>query len=145
MPPSKHHVASRRIEVTDKDREREVFRFVRAATPNDRALVADFLSDAARGKRARGRSAALTGHMGGMSAFRTLALARERWRDIAALARRRRPNEPIRVGEHIARVMLRAGNGFAYEDLGHPDGHLTIWGAPNDLAGSVVEIVPAEL
>jgi hypothetical protein len=143
MPPSEHHAASRRIEVTTKAHEREVFRFVRVVAVDDEALAQDFLSDAARRKPARGRSAAIPGHIDGMSAFRTLALARERWQDIAKLARRRRPTEPIKVGEHIARVALGTGEGFAYEDLGHPDGHITIWGRPADLADAVVEIVPA--
>lgn len=122
-----------------------MFRFVRVAAIEDDALIEDLLSDAARGKLARGRSAALPGHMDGMSAFRTLALARQRWRDLAALTRRRHPNEPMRIGEHIARLELRAGRGFAYEDLGQPDGHITLWGASADLVNAVVEIVPAGL
>jgi len=145
MPPSEDHAASRRIEVTAECHERDVFRFVRVATVDDETLVEDFLSDAARGKSARGRSATIAGHMDGMSAFRTLALARQRWHDIATLARRRRPTEPIKVGEHIARVSLRAGKGFAFEDLGDPGGHMTLWGPPAELADAVVEIVPAEL
>lgn len=145
MPSRAHHVASRRSEVTADRHELDVFRFVRVAVINDDALVDDFLSDAARGKKARGRSATIPDLMNGMSAFRTLDLARQRWQDIAAMARRRRPSEPIKVGEHIAWVVLRAGMGFAYEDLGHDDGHMTIWGDPADLAGAVVEIVPAEV
>lgn len=78
-----------------------------------------------------------------MSAYRTLALARERWQDIALLARRRNPTGPVRVGEHIASVLLSAGNGFVYEDLGDDDGHMTIWGDPIALAQAVTEIVPA--
>ena len=55
------------------------------------------------------------------------------------------PLAPIKIGEHVARLALRAGFGFGYEDLGHPDGHITIWGAPEDLAEAVLEIAPAEL
>lgn len=145
MPPREHHAALRRIEVAAKCQERDVFRFVRVAAIDDEALIKDFLSEAARGKPARGRSAALPGHMDGMSVFRTLDLARQRWQDIAALARRRHPTEPVKIGEHIARLSLRGGNGFAYEDLGHPDGHITLWGTPAGLADAVVEIVSAEL
>lgn len=145
MPSNKHQPASQRVDVTNRHYERDVLRFVRVADVRDEALVDDFLSDAKRGKPARGRSAAIPDNMDGLSAFRTLDLARLRWHDIAALARRRRPGEPIKIGEHVARVALRIGSGFAYEDLGHPDGHVTIWGAPADLANAVVEILPAEL
>jgi hypothetical protein len=82
--------------------------------------------------------------MDGMSAFRTLELAQIRWSDIAILARRRDPATRIKAGHYIARVTLIAGSGFAYEDLGRPGGHITIWGDPALLARAVVEIAPAE-
>ncbi|MGN6373234.1 MAG: hypothetical protein ACTHM1_09635 [Solirubrobacteraceae bacterium] len=145
MPDSGHYEPSRRIEVASTDQERTVFRFVKATSPIEPGLSESFLSDAALGKQPRGRSAAIPGHMDGMSAFRTLALARERWQDIARLARQKDPTRPIRVGEHIAAVVLSAGHGFAYEDLGQDDGHMTIWGDANALAHAVVEIVPAQM
>jgi hypothetical protein len=80
----------------------------------------------------------------GMSAFRTLELARARWLDIAELARRKGHREP-RVGSAIAQVRLVQGHGLAFEDLGHKDGHLTIWGAAEALTASVVAIVEARL
>jgi hypothetical protein len=83
--------------------------------------------------------------MDGMSAYRTLALARERWQDIATLARRRNPTGTIRIGEHVAAVLLGARVGFAYEDLDQDDGHMTIWGDANALARAVVEILPAQI
>lgn len=145
MPRRADPPVSRRIEIDQPSLERVVFRFVRVDNQNNAALIEDFRSDAARGKTPRGRSAALPGHIDGMSAFRTLDLARERWRDIASLARRTLPAGPVRVGEHIAEVALTAGAGFACEDLEHPSGHLTIWGDPAALARAVLDILPAEL
>jgi len=79
--------------------------------------------------------------MDGMSAFRTLELARSRWADIAKLAERR--GGTVGVGYFIARVRLSAGQGFAVEDLGEHGGHMTIWGSPEALVAAVAEIVPA--
>lgn len=142
--PEGDHPPSQRVDVLRPHDEREVFRFVRVSNRRDSALIQDFLSDAALGKTPRGRSAAIPGHMDGMSAFRTLELAEDRWADIALLVRRRDPLAEIRAGHHIARVVLTAGSGFAFEDLERTDGHLTIWGEPPALARAVAEIVPAE-
>jgi hypothetical protein len=109
----------------------------------DAALVEDFRSDAARGKPRRGRARAVPEVHDGLSAFVTLSAARERWRDIEALASRR--GQKVAIGDHVARVHLRSGAGFAYEDLGVASGHLTIWGDPRALAAAVREIVPVEV
>ena len=130
-----------RIEVVSAEVEREVFRFVRASSGDDPRLLDDFRSDAERGKTPRGRSGTVPGLMDGMSAFRSLELARDRWRAIAALALRQ--GRPVAVGESIANVTLVAGRGFAYEDLGEPGGHMTIWGTPESLLAAVAGIVPA--
>jgi hypothetical protein len=79
--------------------------------------------------------------MDGMSAFRTLKLAQDRWQDLAQLAARR--GQPVAVGDSIASITLSSGRGFAYEDLGGPGGHMTIWGNPERLVAAVVEVVPA--
>jgi hypothetical protein len=123
--------------------EREVFRFVHVSDRDDPCLVDDFRSDAERHKKPRGRSAVIPGHMDGMSSFRSLTLARDRWQTIAAYALKK--GQTVAIGEHIARVGLVAGQGFAYEDLGGPDGHITIWGAPDRLVAAVGGIEPAAI
>lgn len=130
-----------RVEVVSAEVERDVFRFVRTASAEDPRLLDDFRSDAERGKTPRGRSATVPGLMDGMSAFRSLELARDRWQDLAQLAARR--GQPVAVGDSIASVTLRSGRGFAYEDLGDPGGHMTIWGSPERLVAAVAEVVPA--
>lgn len=109
---------------------------------DDPGLSDDFHSDAARNKPARGRARRIPELQDGMSAFRTLEQARERWRDVAALARQR--GEPVRIGDYVACVDLKAGLDFAYEDPGEPDGHMTIWGDPDLLAAAVSGIEPAD-
>lgn len=121
----------------------EVFRFVHHEDLDPLVLEDDFLSDAAKGKTPRGRSVKFPELMQGMSAFRSLDLARERWADLALLAQRR--GEEPRVGSFVAKVVLAPGEGFDYDDLGRPDGHLTIRGDAVKLAGAVVEIVPASV
>jgi multidrug efflux pump subunit AcrA (membrane-fusion protein) len=80
--------------------------------------------------------------MKGMSAYRTLELAQERWADFAAVAQQR--GEKVRVGEYVARIALEPGGGFSYQDTGREDGHIVLFGDPDSLASAVVEIVPAQ-
>jgi hypothetical protein len=79
-----------------------------------------------------------------MSVFRSLDLARARWRTIAQRARNSDPNAEIRIGSSIAKVDLQPNLGIMYEDLGDPDGHMTLWGSVDVLVAAVAEIVPAE-
>jgi hypothetical protein len=77
----------------------------------------------------------------GMSAYGSLAAAREIWQELKQIAESR--GQEVRAGYYIARVNLRPGHGFALEDLGEVDEHVTIWGDPHALAGAVSEIYPA--
>lgn len=77
-----------------------------------------------------------------MSAYGSLAAAREVWDSLRRLADQR--GEPIRVGYYIAQVELVEDRGFSLEDLGEPDQHLTIWGDRNHLAEIVSRIYSAE-
>ncbi len=125
------------------DETRDVYRFVHTARVDDsESLVRDFESDRERGKAQRGRARAIPELHDGMSVFRDLDLARERWRDIAAIARNR--GEAVRVGDFVAQVRLTGGQAFSYEDPGDLDGHMTLWGDKVKLASCVVDIVPAE-
>lgn len=74
-----------------------------------------------------------------MSVYKSAEQARELWRGI----KEKHPNP--RIGNHIAEVRLEAGNGFLYEDLDEPDGHVELWGDAFKLAQSVVDICPAEV
>jgi hypothetical protein len=47
------------------------------------------------------------------------------------------------IGEHVARVTLRHGHGFAYARTGSA-GHMTIWGRPLQLMAAVAEINPID-
>lgn len=130
-----------RIAVTSDAQAITVFRFVHASALGDVQLRADFLSDRAAGKPRRGRARSLPDLWDGLSCFRTLDLAQTRWADIAALAQAR--GEEPRVGSFVAQVELAAGRGFAYEDLGGDDGHLTVWGDPSQLAEAAAGIFDA--
>jgi hypothetical protein len=131
-----------RVETVSGAQAVDVFRFVRTQSINDPELRSDFLSDKAAGKAQRGRARLLPALWDGLSCFRTLDLARGRWKDIAELAAAR--EETPRVGSFIARVALHGDASFAYEDLDHADGHLTVWGSPDELVAYTVAIVAAE-
>jgi hypothetical protein len=143
MPDVKDPRLLHRAQVQTDEQALTVFRFVHCADVVDPGLVDDFLSDRAAGKPRRGRALALAEIWDGFSCFRTLELARARWSDIATLARGR--GQTPRVGSFIAEVRLSADKGFACEDLGHDDGHLTVWGEPALLASATINIHPAEL
>ncbi len=51
--------------------------------------------------------------------------------------------QEVKAGRFVAEVLLTPGNGFDIEDLGEPDEHLTIWGAPERLANAVQHIYPS--
>jgi hypothetical protein len=92
------------------------------------ATRADFLSDAARGKRARGPSSeALTRHQD-FSVWRTEEHAR-------AVARRF-----PRLSAHIAEVDLPVGATLL--PFGDTPDHLTAFGDPNTFVQTVVRVVP---
>ncbi len=132
-----------RVEIQTKEQALTVFRFVRPRRVEDPGLIDDFLSDQAAGKPKRGRALRIPELWDGLSCFRTLDLARARWSDIAELASRR--GQTPRVGSFIAEVALSPDSGFAYEDLGHDDGHMTVWGEPARLASAASQIHPAKL
>jgi hypothetical protein len=50
---------------------------------------------------------------------------------------------PDRRGTHVARVELQPGLGICVADTGS-EGHWSIWGLPNRLAGRVVEATPID-
>jgi hypothetical protein len=123
-----------------------VFRFVRVDAIDDSRLIDDFRSDKERGKRFVGRSARISELRDGLSAFRSLELARRRWVDIEVRVHERHPAGKVKLGDHVAALLLDPGpSDFQYEDLGHDDGHMTIWGSPVNLAAAVFEIVPAKV
>lgn len=132
-----------RVEIQTEEQALTVFRFVRPPRVEDSGLTDDFFSDKAAGKPKRGRALRIAELWDGLSCFRTLDLARARWSDIAALAGRH--GQTPRVGSFIAEVELSPDSGFAYEDLGHEDGHMTVWGDPARLASAATQIHPAEL
>ena len=80
-----------------------------------------------------------------MSVYRTREHATALYRGILEREAPRRGEvaTSLRIGDCIARVRLAGGAGFAIEDLGDEDGHMTAWGDADNLAGSVVDITPA--
>jgi hypothetical protein len=134
----------RKIEVVGGFPALKVFRFVHSPNVDEDSLARDFRSDDEMGKVPRGRAARIPELQKGLSVFRSLPLARDRWAAIAGHVRRSDINQEIRIGHFIAIVQLNPDQNFAFEDLGQVDGHMTLWGPPKALATSVVEIVPAE-
>jgi hypothetical protein len=48
-----------------------------------------------------------------------------------------------KLGRYVARLRLEAGRGYNFAQTGHP-AHLTVWGHPNKLLQSVVDISPVD-
>ncbi len=112
----------------------EGYRAVRVATLNDPALPDSFRSHYEEGREPRYRQ---TQH-------HALHHAVSLWRDketMAALIRKF-----PKLGGHVARVQLTFGLGFDYLDPAAEENprHLTVWGAPDAFASSVVEIFPPD-
>lgn len=114
---------------------------MRVADPADPSLIDDFASDRSAGKRPFAREKTFPELQDGLSTFGSLAAARARWQDMARIAAQR--EQEVRAGRFIAELLLRPDLGFALEDLGEVDEHLTIWGDPEKLAAAVRAIHPA--
>jgi hypothetical protein len=118
------------------------YRFVHVETVDDPPPVEDFLSDRDSGKRPLPREKAYPELRDGLSMYGSLEAARAVWRDVSEAAAAR--GQEVRLGNHVAEVVLTPGHGYDFEDLSEPDEHLTIWGDPASLAGAVDRIYPAE-
>ncbi len=121
----------------------EVFRLVHVSAPADTALIEDMKPNAEKGKPARGREARQPEVHRGVSFYKTHDQAVARRRRIAARLAEKNPDEPVVIGDYVARLAL-SGPGVGYEDRDEPDGHMTIWGDPLRLAEAVADISPAE-
>lgn len=118
------------------------YRFVHVESVDDPVPAEDFLSDLETGKRPLRREKVYPELQDGMSMYGSLDAARAVWQPISEAAAAR--GQEVRMGDHIAEVVLTRGNGYDYEDLGEPDEHLTIWGDSASLAGAVARIYAAE-
>lgn len=103
----------------------------------------DFRSDRESGKSPFRREKAFPELRDGMSAFKSEKAARAQWERIRSAAESR--GQQVRAGNYIAEVFLEPGEGFDVEDLGEPDGHLTIWGDAAKLASAVRRIYVAAM
>ena len=121
----------------------EVFRLVHVSTADDDALAEDMKSNAARGRSPRGRESRHPEIHRGLSVFKKYTQAAERRRQIAARLQEQGSDQPVKIGDYVARLTLE-GPGVGYEDRDEPDGHMTIWGDPLRLAGAVTDLSPAE-
>lgn len=106
-----------------------VFRIVRSEHVEDPVLRNSFRSsfDLERPPRGVERRSAVI-HMG-ISVFREASPAIETARRFAKL------------GDYLAEVVLRGGNGFNWARTGPPK-HLTVWGDPVKLSEAVSDITP---
>lgn len=105
---------------------------------DDPKLVEDFLSDRESGKRPLRRETMYPELQDGMSTFASLDAARDLWETVREAAAAR--GQEVRMGNFIAEVELQPDRDFSIEDLDEPDGHLTIWGDPAQLAQAVSRI-----
>ena len=106
-----------------------VYRIVRSEMSGDPGLVDSFRSHYELGqepRRVERRSAVI--HMG-ISIYLDEGVAH-------GMARRF-----PRLGDFVARLVLKSGNGFNYARTGHPL-HLTVWGDPVKLSSAIVDIDP---
>lgn len=121
----------------------EVFRLVHVSDAEDPALLEDMRSNASKGRPPRGRELRQPAIHDGLSAYKTCRGAINRRRLVAERLERLGRDEPVRIGDYVARLELE-GPDVGYEDRDEPDGHLTIWASPSRLAGAVAHIFPAE-
>lgn len=121
----------------------EVYRLVHVSDPSNPALLEDVTSNAAKGRLPRGREIRQPAIHEGLSVFKSAHGARNRRRQVAERLERLGRNEPLRIGDYVARLELE-GPDVGYEDRDEPNGHMTIWGSPSRLAGAVAEIFPVD-
>jgi hypothetical protein len=121
------------------DEALEAYRLVHFADPADLALLEDFKSNAAKCQPPKGREQRQFLIYGGLSVFKTRAQAMARRQRI--VDRLARPGVELRIGDYVARVVLR-GPCFAVEDRNEPSGHFTIWGDPFMLVHAVADTYP---
>jgi hypothetical protein len=95
------------------------------------AGLASFVSSFARHRPPRGWESRNVLIQMGLSTFQR--------RDRAEAVARRFPI----IGDHVARLVLEQGWGFAYAHTG-PRGHVTVWGRPLQLLAAVIETTPIE-
>lgn len=118
-----------------------VYRLVHTDDRSPEALAPSFRSRKELGRTPMGREVAHEEIWEGCSTFKTLAAARNLWKRISA--RQSRHGGRVALGDYVAEVRLEGGRGFIYEDLDSVAGHVTIWGAPLELARHVTDIYPA--
>lgn len=97
---------------------------------NELPDLADFRSNAAKGRPLRNPTPVLRDRWRGISVWESEELARAQARDLARRGRR--------LGEFIAEIVV--DNSFRYEQTFGP-GHYTLWGLPAALLARVVRVV----
>jgi len=103
------------------------------------ALEGSFYSNKRKGRRARGREINCPAIWDGLSCFYSLQGARDLYGFIAP--KLKRAGKPVAMGNFVAELRLVGGTYEVwYKDRHDPTGHITIWAAPLDLAGAVVDI-----
>jgi hypothetical protein len=120
----------------------EVFRVVHRADLNDPELWRDLRSKAQEGKPLIGSGPEAELDHQGRSVWSNLEQARA---TVVAIAKRYGlpPNSPeLRIGRHVAQLMIGPSHGVRYLRDDKPPGHVTIWGDPAVLAAAVVAIHP---
>lgn len=118
-----------------------VYRAVRVDRTDHPRLARAFRSDRERNRTPVEREMAIPELRDGMSVYRSVAHFCEMWRSVKAAAERR--GQVPEMGEFMAEVELQPGRDFFIEDLGHDDGHMTLWGDRQLLAAAVKRIYPA--
>jgi hypothetical protein len=120
-----------RISVVEVDRPMDVFRIVRSDVPEDPVLLNSLRSHYELGEEPRKveRSSTVL-HMGISTYF------------AAGVAHGTAKRFPV-IGEFVARLTLRPGQGFGFVHTGHRL-HLTVWGDPIKLHEAVADIKPVQ-
>jgi hypothetical protein len=116
-----------------------VYRFVHVPEAAEPTLREEFRSDRENGlvpftKRGKRFPEILDG----MFAYNSQDSARQRWDQCRGIAESR--GEPIQIGQFVVEVELTPEQDFFLEGLAEEDGHLTIWGDPDRLAGATRRI-----
>lgn len=123
--------------------ERRAFRFVGTDSIDPADLAPWFISDREDGKEPDSREREYPELQDGCSMYGTERAAQIRWAGMRKNAIYH-GEQDVRVGAHIAELVLKPEEGFDIEDRDKRDQHLTVWGEAAKLAASVCRVFRAE-
>lgn len=119
-----------------------VYRYVTCETVDDPDFEACFETDAERDPEKKPGKGEHPDHLHGLSAYDSLDAARDFWNGLRGrLVAREGEQVEMKLGYHIAELLLMPDEGFEYDQPENPEpqGHLWIKGPKDKLMAAAVE------